>query len=145
MREETRANWVITTLGLNSWLLFPCSSPAKSKNYFIELAPFPGFLLSKALEDGGHDLVEVLAMLMWTRIEQRLGGRAVKRTNRRATFLHLQVVGGLSQLLLQSTRGAPGIVAGGLSDLLLHLGVVHDLGRAIFGVGICMRDKNLQC
>lgn len=50
-------------------------------------------------------------------------------------FFFLQVVGGLGQLLLQSSGGAPGIVASGLSDLLLHLGVVHDLGRAIFGGG----------
>lgn len=39
--------------------------------YFVDLAPFPGFLLGEALEDSGHDLVEMLAMLMWIRIEPR--------------------------------------------------------------------------
>lgn len=42
----------------------------------------------------------------------------------------IQVVCGLSQLLLQGARGAPGVVAGSLSDLLFHLCEVHDLGRA---------------
>lgn len=32
--------------------------------YFVELPPFLGFLFSKALEDGGHDLVKVLAMFL---------------------------------------------------------------------------------
>ena len=40
----------------------------------------------------------------------------------------IQVVGGLGQLLLQGARGAPGVVAGGLSDLLFHLCEVHDFG-----------------
>ena len=41
----------------------------------------------------------------------------------------VQVVCGLSQLLLQGAGCTPGIVAGSLPDLLLHLGVIHDLGR----------------
>lgn len=30
--------------------------------YLVNLSPFPGFLLCEPLEDGRHDLVEVLAM-----------------------------------------------------------------------------------
>lgn len=44
-------------------------------------------------------------------------------------MLAVQIVCGLGQFLLQGAGRTPGVVASSLPDLLLHLGVVHHLGR----------------
>lgn len=51
-----------------------------------------------------------------------------------SSCVYVQVVGGLGEFLLEGSGCTPGVVAGCLSDLLLHLCQVHHLCRPIMHI-----------
>lgn len=101
----------------------------------VENTPFSRLPICETLEEGWHDLIEALARYPDGRIVRvcmsrlQMSDQLTDNVLRQTSML-VQAVRGLSQLLLQGARCTPGFVTGSFSHFLLHLGVVHDLGRA---------------